>query len=280
MGLIAAWGLGRLLQPFTQLKSHIEALRPGVPGQRIPQDAGESREIRAIAEALNDLLERNERFIERERRFIDTASHELRTPIAVIAGATSLALEDPALPDVARGRIERAARTARDMERLVSLLLVLAKSPERLARASEPVALETLIPEIVRDHLHLAADRRLRIDIRPLAPCIVHAPPLVVRAAIGNLLRNALENSDAGVIGVGLEADATVVIDDPGHGMTPLETSRLHAQLARGGERGPGGIGMELLGRLCEHLDWRLHFESVPGRGTRSVLEIAPPATR
>ena len=103
-----------------------------------------------IADALNDYLERNERFVERERVFIDSASHELRTPVAVIGGAAELALGQSAVPAVARNQLSRIKRTAHEVEHLISLLLVLAKDPARIAKASDRVALDQLLPEISR----------------------------------------------------------------------------------------------------------------------------------
>ena len=63
-------------------------------------------------------------------------------------------------------------------------------------------------------------------------------------------------------------------VEDDGHGMTPEEISRISAQIARGGGREGGGIGLDLLARLCEHLGWRLSFVSAPGRGTVSRLYL------
>ena len=103
--------------------------------------------------------------------------------------------------------------------------------------------------------------------------CQIVAPEAIVQAAIGNLLRNAIENSDRGEIRIRLQADATVVIEDPGHGMSPEEISELYARVARGGRDG-GGIGLDLISRLCEHLGWRLVFSSAPGRGTRTTLHL------
>ena len=65
-----------------------------------------------------------------------------------------------------------------------------------------------------------------------------------------------------------------MVIDDPGHGMSPEEISRIYAQSARGGGRDGGGIGLDLISRLCEHLGWQLGFSSVHGRGTRTTLHL------
>ena len=273
---LAAWlGVGRLVRPLSVLAEDIAHLRPGAPGQRIEVARGGSSELYVIAQALNDYLERNARFVERERVFITTASHELRTPLAVIGGATELALGNPALPAQARAQMQRVLRTAQDVEQLIQLLLVLAREPARLAALSEPVELDAVIRQVVEDHAHLLGDKQLAVEFEPLAPCTVMAPPGVVRAAIGNLLRNAIESSDSGVVRVALSAAGVATIDDPGHGMSPEEISAIHARLARGtGDDRSEGIGLELIARLCEHLGWRLVFTTRQPQGTRVSLDL------
>ena len=275
LGLAIAWGTHRLVRPLTSLAARISGLRPDQPGQRVAIQADANSELVVIADALNDYLKRNDSFVERERVFIDTASHELRTPIAVIAGASEIGLQHQDVPPAVRAQLARIRRTARDVEQLISLLLVLAKDPARLSRISDTVALDHLLQEIVEDHRHLTADKDLELSLAPLPPIEILAPLPIVQAAIGNLLRNAIENSDRGEIVISLHAPATVVIDDPGHGMTPEEISAVYARLARGGgDRGGMGIGLDLISRLCEHLGWRLDLRSDGARGTTTVLSF------
>ena len=123
--------------------------------------------------------------------------------------------------------------------------------------------------------LVLLGDKQLAIEYSGVSRCAILAPPGVVQATIGNLLRNAIENSDSGVVRVSLLADAVATIDDPGHGMIPEEISAIHARLARGADRGqPEGIGLELIARLCEHLGWRLAFATRQPQGTRATLDL------
>lgn len=274
--VIVAWlGSYRLLRPLRRLADDIQRLRPEATRQRIDVDPKGSAELFVIADALNGYLTRHEQFVERERLFIDTASHELRTPIAVIVGATELALRQNGLSEAARIRVSRAFRTAREVEQLIALLLVLAKDPGRLERSSDRIALHELVPEIVEDHRHLLQGKALEVDIVDIEECEIVAPIGIVQAAIGNLLRNAIENSDQGTIFVRVDASATVTIEDPGHGMVPEEIARIYARLARATGRDGGGIGLNLVARLCEHLGWRLSLDSVPGRGTRAELGLA-----
>lgn len=274
LGLFAALGAQRLVRPLTDLARQISRLVPGESATRIEVPASAGTELGIIAEAVNGYIDRNAEFVERERAFIDSASHELRTPISVIAGAAELAMATPAVPPEARAKLARIHRTTRDMERLLSLLLVLAKDPARLAQANDRILLDELLPEIVDDHRPLAAASGLAIELAPLPRCELVAPVPVVQAAIANLLRNAIENSDSGVIHVRLRDDAVVEIEDPGQGMSPEEISAIYARAARGGGRDGGGIGLDLITRLCRHLGWVLEIESQQGRGTRARLDF------
>jgi len=275
LGVGLGWTLRRLVRPLADMAGDIGRLRPDHAGQRIAPAANASREMLVIANALNDYLARNERYVEREHRFVATSSHELRTPLAVIAGAAELALDGEPMPEGARRQFERILRTARGVEQLIALLLVLARDPARLSAISETFRLDAMLPELVEDHRHLCAGKDLELAVAPLPPCTLHASAGIVRAAIGNLLRNAIENSDRGTITLTLGATAVVVIEDPGHGMSPEEIGALHARMVReGGARNGDGIGLELIGRLCEHLGWDLRIEPHPPQGTRVVLDL------
>lgn len=273
--LLMAWvGMSRLVRPLSTLAGSISALRPEQGGQRVQVEPRGSAELEVIARSLNDYLDRNERFVQRERVFISTASHELRTPIAVITGAAELALEQADVPPRARQQLQRVRSTAVSVEQLIQLLLVLAREPSRLAALNERLALEQLLPEIIDDHRHLTTGKELRVVLARMPACDILAPMGVVQAAIGNLLRNAIENSDRGTIQVQLSAAAVVTIDDPGHGMTPEEIAAVYAQMARGERNVRGGIGLELIARLCEHLGWKLDIQSNPEAGTRVTLDM------
>lgn len=276
--LLIAFSLRRLVKPLADMADDITRLQPDQPGQRITVGKRASSELVVISTALNDYVGRNERFVERERAFIDSSSHELRTPIAVIAGATELALGHPGTPDAVRNQLLRIQRTARGVEELVSLLLVLAKDPKRLARSSDNFRLDELLPGIIDDHLYLCMEKDLRITLSPLPACELIAPVAIVQAAVGNLLRNAIENSDRGEIVMSLESNGLLVIDDPGHGMSPEEISAIYTRMAKGDARvavdDVAGIGLDLITRLCEHLGWDLRIEPRQPRGTRVMLDF------
>ncbi|AAW76788.1 two-component system sensor protein [Xanthomonas oryzae pv. oryzae KACC 10331] len=274
--LMGTYAMARLVRPLVELARDIGGLRPEQRAQQIAVGAQGSAELYVIADALNDYLERNSQFVDRERAFIDSASHELRTPIAVIGNAVELALDQPGTPPAVRHQLQRIAQTSASVEQLITLLLVLAKDPGRLVRSGDSLRLDKLLPDIVADHTHLCADKDLQLVLEePLPPCSLVAPVAIVQTAIGNLLRNAIENSDRGIIRISLSAPGVVRIADPGHGMTPEEISAIYMRLARGNARQGSGIGLELIGRLCEHLGWHLQLDSNAGQGTVATLDMS-----
>ena len=274
LSLYVAWGVRRLVVPLHALATQIVRLKPEISGIRMQVDADASLENAIFATAINDFLDRSDAFVNRERDFIDTASHELRTPMTVIAGSVELALLQPDLSASTRAQLTRIQRSTQNIERLLPLLLALAKDPERLTKQNDTFALDALLPEVVDDHHELLGDKALVIELTEVSACRLTAPINIVQAAIGNLLRNAIENSDSGTISIRLSSTAVVQIEDPGHQMTPEQISELYARLARGKSRDGGGIGLDLIARLCQHLGWQLDLESLPAGGTRTRLDL------
>ena len=275
--LALAWRLRGLLRPLDALAADVAALDPDRGGQRLGTLGRATRELQVIADAFNDYLDRQARFVERERDFVQTASHELRTPVAVIAQAAEVALDAPGLGPRERRHLERVAGAAAHVGELIGLLLVLARDPARVADTASACDLAGVLASVVEDHRHLLAGRELTLaaQLPPTLPCVL--PETVLRAVVGNLLRNAIEHSGRGAITLALDAHDAVVIDDPGQGLSAAEVGALYARSARAGRGATrAGIGLPLIARLCEHMRWTLTFEQAPGGGTRTRLVLFP----
>lgn len=274
--VVVAWlAAGRLLRPLYRFAQAVQALGAGPEGAPLQRPSGSSRELLVIADAIDGYSARQAERLRRERAFADSLGHELRTPIAVIAGAAELVAARPDLPPQARPAVLRIQQTAEGAEQLVTALLVLARDPDRLAEGAERVRLDELLPEIVEDHRHLCRDKALEIRLGRTEPGLLAAPLQVLQVAIGNLLRNALENSDHGEVLIEVVPAGVVRIRDPGQGMSPEEIARLFAARARGGQtRASAGIGLELIHRIAEHLGWHIELSPRPERGTEAVLDL------
>jgi len=267
------WLYRSMRRPIGSLARRMEALDPELPSQRLATDFALS-ELHDIAVIANRHLDRVERFIERERSLLDQASHEFRTPIAVIAGAVDV-LRLYELPPAAHRPLERIASTTENLTEIMAALLFLSREPDGKAPV-ERVRLDTLVARLVEDHEHLLAGKEARFVVEDLAPLWLDCPEAIVRIVVGNLLRNAAENSFAGDIVVGL-AGGRLRVQDSGAGFDTVAAARRYTQALRESAKQGGGqgLGLFLTRRICERFGWTMRITSDLARGT-SVELIFP----
>lgn len=271
--LIAAaiiWLNLTLRRPVQELARRMDQLDPDKPSQRLPVGFAQV-ELRDIAIRVNLHLERVERFIERERSLLDQASHEFRTPIAVIAGAVDV-LRVHSLPAAAAVPLERIGATVEGLNEIMSALLYLSRE-SLLQPTVDSTRLDELLPRLVEDHEHLAEGRSVSFSIEVAGELIVRAPVAMVRIVVGNLLRNAVENTLAGVIAVRLE-EGRLTVSDPGRGFDTAEAARVYATSLRTSVKPGGGLGLGLflVRRICDRFGWTLAIDSTVSQGTRAML--------
>jgi signal transduction histidine kinase len=276
IALIAAvigWLHTNLVRPVRDLAERMQAIDPGIKGQRLPTGYVQE-EIQIIARASNMHLERVERFIERERSLLDQASHEFRTPISVIAGAVDV-LRLQELPACARPALERIRGTVESFSEIMVALLYLARETPTSAGPQEITAIHTLLPKLVADHEYLLADKPVQFHATDLEPTIIEAPEAMVRIAVGNLIRNAVENTSEGRIEVSMH-DGVICISDSGKGFDPVEAARRYRDSLRAAMPIRGqGLGLFLISRICDRFGWHFSIENLPMSGTRARLDVS-----
>ena len=257
--MLATWWLaGRLLRPVSRLVDSVHALEPSQRDARL-EPGYQLQEIRALETAVNGFLQRLDGFVLREREFIDTASHELRTPISVIAGAAEV-LESEALGADGRRALQRIRLTTDGMQDTLAALLQLAREPSAPA-ALAPLALQTWLPELIADYRHLLEGRPLSLVLGAIEPLAVRVAPAVAAMIFGNLVRNAIEHTPAGRLEIELRG-GVFRIDSRGEALDAAAVARLYRSLAlaEGGRAHGAGLGLYLVRQLCERLGWTLAY--------------------
>lgn len=245
-------------------------LDPEQPSVRLPVDF-ELTELHDIAVLVNGHLERVERFIERERSLLDQASHEFRTPIAVIAGAVDVLMLQP-LPPGASAPLQRIRATTDNLIEIMAALLYLSREPDGQA-PNETTRIDALLEVLLVDHEHLLEGKRVKFVLGTLAPTWVRAPEAMVRIVIGNLIRNAAENSYDGVIQIDLGDDG-LSVRDCGTGFDTVAAARRYSMSLRNSVKlgGGQGLGLFLTKRICERFGWSLMIASTISEGTLAQL--------
>jgi signal transduction histidine kinase len=276
IGALIAWLHSNLVLPVKDLADRMQAMDPGADpqtiGARLPT-AYEQEEIQIIAKASNAHLERVERFIERERSLLDQASHEFRTPIAVISGAVDV-LKQIELPDTSIPALNRIEHAVEDLSETMVALLYLAREANQAAEPVDVTLLHELLPRLIQDHAHLLGSKSADMKAEVIEPTYIAAPEAMVRIAVSNLIRNAIENTDAGLIELTL-TKGIISVADSGCGFNPVEAARRYRDNLRQSAPIRGqGLGLFLISRICDRFGWKLSIEATTLGGTSATLDV------
>jgi signal transduction histidine kinase len=215
-------------------------------------------EIRRLGRTLNEMLDRLDASFERERRFVADASHELRTPVAVLKTELDGALRAGGHAPEVREALLAAVAECDHLAQLAEDLLVVARAgggelpvrPERLD------ARELL--EGARDRFaDRAAGHGRAIEIHVDGDPALWADPLRARQALANLVDNALRHGRGTVRLSARERGGAVelAVADDGPGFPPELAGRAFERFTRGDEartRGGSGLGLAIVRAIAE----------------------------
>lgn len=245
------------LHPIETMRSRAEqvSLEPDDPLLPLPAARDE---VRRLGVTLNEMLARLRTSFERERTFVADASHELRTPIAVIKTELEGALRSGDYgPDV-REALQAAVAECDQLAQLAEDLLVLAAASEgRLRVRPEPMPAQEGL-ERVRDRFaDRAAGSGRAIAVDAEAGLVLRADPTLFRQAVGNLIDNSLRHG-AGDVVVRARSDGTadlVEVSDGGAGFGPELAAIAFERFRRGDTartRGGSGLGLAIVRAVAE----------------------------
>ena len=233
------------LRPVDALTREAAVISSLEADRRLPQVQGDD-EIARLAQTLDGMLARLRLAFERERAFVDDASHELRGPIAVLRGEIELALGAEGDADEVERSLRAAAGEAERLSRLAEDLLVLARQRAgSLVMRTEPV---DLLDVAAAERDRLAAVLGLRIRVLG-DPVVVPGDPDRLRQVLANLMHNSAA-ARAANLQVDISRDgafAVLEVADDGPGFPPGLENAAFERFVRGDHaRTPRGSGAGL----------------------------------
>ena len=268
--LLGQWLAGRVIAPVGKLAARVADFRPENHVTPLAKDFPQG-EVGILAREFDAYLQRLAAFVERERYFTADVSHELRTPLSVIEGASEILLEDSALEEAQRLRVERIARSAKEMSELVKALLLLAREENDIASASG-CAVEEVLQQTIENHRHLVRRKPVEIKLHIQTKLSLPVECPLLRVVLANLVRNALCYTEKGYVSVCLD-EKGVSIKDTGIGISKAEIQRIFDRYYTG-PSGKEGIGLSLVKRICQRYGWNIDIESHESVGTTIRLSF------
>ncbi len=271
---LSIWiGINRELRPLLRLRQAV--LRR--PADRFePFDARSVQsEIRPLVDALNRHMQRLSQHLDRQKRFLDDAAHQLRTPLTIMKTQIGVARRTHD-GDEGRAALVGVDENLTAMSRLTNQLLTLGRvDHDRGALQSERVDLAAVAREALADAMPRALDHGVDLMLQTdAAPCEVMATATLLREMLNNLIDNAIQYAGAGAtatLAVRCDAGtATLAVEDDGIGVAADELPGLLGRFRRGqNARASGsGLGLSIVAEIAQMFDGTVELATpTSGRG-------------
>lgn len=282
------WTVRQGMRPVDTMINTASAIADGDFTRRVPE-ADPDSELGRLGTALNHMLTNIETAFaaeslanDRLKQFVADASHELRTPIAVISGYAELhrrgALTDSAEAEHAIRRIE--AETKR-MKRMVDDLLLLARLDLDQQLERRRVDLAYLASDAITDSMAIDPDRPIKLE--SAGPVIVNGDGERLTQILANLLSNVRAHTPAGtgaVVRVEHRDDEAVLeITDSGPGFPPESLGRIFDRFfrvdsSRSRKSGGSGLGLAIVAAIAVAHGGTAEAGNEPGAGARVTVRL------
>lgn len=282
----ATWFSRTEARRLADLEAASRALAAGDLDVRVPIDGDD--EIAEVAAAFNDMADDLAAARRRERDFLMSVGHDLRTPLTSIRGyAEALAHGAVSADDLPRVAGVLHRQTDR-LRRLIEDLMLLARLEAReFTLRPEPVDLTAHVKGVVEAYRPRteAAAVRLELDAEPVG--VVEVDPDRVSQILGNLLDNALRYTPEGgsvTVGVRRAGDGVLLeVSDTGPGIDEEDLDRVFERLFVTQRYRPvrpegSGLGLAIVKELVDALGGRVVVDSRPGEGSRFTVELPAPS--
>lgn len=290
LGLIGGWWMAtRATKPIKDISATAEKIASGNLAERINVSDTDS-ELGQLAGILNASFDHVQKAVtelqealERQKRFVADASHELRTPVAVVLAEASSALERERTPDEYREALGACCQTARRMRRLVESLLLLARV--EAGRTGGPRAVCEL-DRMTRDAVELlrsiAHERQVALHLETeVTECSGNSDE--VGQIVTNLVGNAIHyNRPGGEVRIGVYSEAgfaVLRVEDSGQGIAegnlPHVFERFYrVDQSRSSTDGRFGLGLAITKALVEAHSGTIAVTSVLGEGSVFMVHL------
>lgn len=274
LGIIILILLRHVSKPVSALRQWARSLGPDNLHEQPPDFS--YPELNEMAELIRTSLSSVQDSLEREHSFLRYASHELRTPIAIIRNNVELLHKLENQTDRTAQRlqvVDRIDRAGLTMQHLTETLLWLSRN-EVASLPCRQFELDALLQKLVRELIYLLNRRNIKLELKT-DPYTAFLPEVPTQIVLGNLVRNAFQHSFEGCITIHQQSHR-VVISNP---QAPASSSQQDLGF---------GLGLQLTAKLCAKLGWCYQEQSVGQHHTTTLTlnstgsgsESAPDADR
>ena len=275
LSMLVYGGISRGLKPLTRLQAQLgDRSTPTLSALSPIEMTQAPQEVHALATAVNQLLSAVRRSLGQEKRFLNDAAHQLRTPLAGLISQTELALSESD-PQALRARLDKVLAGAQRSAHLVHQLLSLARNEVEVKLA--PLDVAALAREVAREWTPRALKANIDLGFEGVDHLLIAGEALLLREALSNLIDNALTYAGPGSeVTLRVQGQGTHVlleVQDNGAGLSVQDLPHIFERFWRASSVPTGcGLGLAIVAEIAQRHGGLAQVLAVQPQGLRVQL--------
>ena len=265
--------LKRVFRPLHRLLDWLHCIQPG---KEVPplDNPTKIREFRQLSDAALDMGNRSYKAYEEQKQFIENASHELQTPLAIVRGKVELLAESEGMTEQQMEQLDEIYATLGRAVKLNKSLLLLSRIENGQYTEMEDVSVDEILDELLPDLMDIYEHKQVRlIRKREEQPFIIRCNHSLAQILVSNLVKNSLlHNREGGELQV-LTTPTSLVIKNTGD--VPLDGEKLFRRFYHGmdGKKDSTGLGLAIARSIALSSSLKLTYEWQDGMHTFRLVK-------
>ncbi|MDF9801392.1 signal transduction histidine kinase [Catalinimonas alkaloidigena] len=251
--------LQRIWQPFYKLLRYLERFQLDRP-ESVRIQKTQVEEFNILNDTISKLLQSNINVYNQQKQFIENASHELQTPLAISLNKLELIIGKNDLTETQLTGLMTVINNLERLTRMNKSLLLLSKIENRQFQDVEKVSVDKLVKNLCDDFKDQADFREIEFSLQIISPCEKHMNPELARIMISNLFKNAIvHNTRGGLISINVNYDGFSISNT---GIEePLDSGQIFERFYKNNTRVHStGLGMAIVKSIASLYDITIQY--------------------
>lgn len=253
--------LNKAMRPFYRILDKLKKYQFGVPSSQQPQNYLIT-EFEELNLEIDEMIERNELVFYQQKQFIENASHELQTPLAIVINKIDLQIQNEDLDEKNMSLLSEVKNDLRRMVGLNKSLLMLSKIENSQFNKTSGVDFNVMIAKLVQSYEDFIEFKKVEVNIIEKGYFVADFNPDLADILLSNLLKNALKyNHEDGTLNIVIENDR-ITFQNSGSPI-PLDQSKIFNRFYKqGSDHTSTGLGLSIIKTIIkQYPGWDISYE-------------------
>lgn len=253
--------LNKAMRPFYTILDQLKKYQFGASLSREPQNYS-IKEFEELNVEIEEMIERNELVFRQQKQFIENASHELQTPLAIMINKIDLVIQNEGLDKKNLNFVSELKSDLRRMAGLNKSLLMLSKIENSQYNKTTKVDFNEMISELVKSYEDFIEFKKVRVSVIEKEFFGADFNPDLADILLSNLLKNAVKyNNQEGIVNIIIE-DNRLIFQNSGNSIPLDKTQIFNRFYKQGSDHSSTGLGLSIIRTITkQYPGWNIVYE-------------------